>query len=96
MVQGWGPGVCRPSLGGKAVGIQNTGMVARWVLNKTPEQRSYIPGGSCCETVSLRLEPEPTVFQLRSYTGSQDLMKLWFLMSHCRKKSGRDKVIGKK
>ena len=57
-MQGWGPGVCRPSLGGKAVGIQNTGMVARWVLNKTPEQRSYIPGGSCCETVSLRLETE--------------------------------------
>ena len=36
------------------------------------------------------------VFKLRLHTWSRDLMKLGFLMSHCRKKSVRDKVIGKK
>ena len=41
-------------------------------------------------------QPKPTVFQLRSHTWFQDLMKLRFLMSHCRKNSVRDKVIGKK
>ena len=40
--------------------------------------------------------PKPTVFQLRSHTWFQDLMKLRFLMSHRRKNSVRDKVIGKK
>ena len=54
-------------------------------------------------TVQLRLRPEPTgrdlnprTFNLRSHTWSQDLMKLRFLMSHHRKNSVRDKVIGKK
>ena len=37
------------------------------------------------------------LFELRSHTTwSQDLMKLRSLMSHCRKNSVRDKVIGKK
>ena len=36
------------------------------------------------------------VFQLRSHVWFQDLMKLRFLMSHCRKKSVRAKVIVKK
>ena len=40
--------------------------------------------------------PKPTVFQLRSYTLSQELMKLRFLIFHCRKNSVRDKVTGKK
>ena len=40
--------------------------------------------------------PKPTVFQLRSDAWFQDLMKLRFLMSPCRKNSVRDKVIGKK
>ena len=35
------------------------------------------------------------VFQLRSHTWFRDLMKLRFL-SHCRKNSLRNKVIGKK
>ena len=35
------------------------------------------------------------VFQLRSHTWFRDLTKLRFL-SHCRKNSVRDKVIGKK
>ena len=43
-----------------------------------------------------RTRPKPTVFQLRSHTWSQDLMKLRFLMSHCGKNSVRDKAIGKK
>ena len=43
-----------------------------------------------------RTQPKPTVFQLRSHTWFQDLMKLRFLMSHRRKNSVRDKVIGKK
>ena len=46
--------------------------------------------------MQLRLGLEPTVFQLRSHTWSQDLMKLRFLKSHHRKNSVRDKVIGKK
>ena len=33
---------------------------------------------------------KPTLFQLRSQTWFQDLMKLWFLMSHCRRNSERD------
>ena len=43
-----------------------------------------------------RTWPKPIVFQLRPHTWFQDLMKLRFLMSHCRKNSVRDKVIGKK
>ena len=41
-------------------------------------------------------QPKPMVFPLRSQTGFQDLLKLRFLMSHCRKNSMRDKVIGEK
>ena len=53
------------------------------------------------ETTHLRLGPEPTwpkstVFQLRSHSWFWDPMELRFLMSHCRKNSVRDKVIGKK
>ena len=36
------------------------------------------------------------VLQLRSHTLFQNLMKLRLLMSHHRKKSVREKVIGKK
>ena len=36
------------------------------------------------------------VFQLRSHTWFQNLMKLRLLMSHHRKNSVREKVIGKK
>ena len=46
--------------------------------------------------VQLRLGLEHTVLQLSSHIWSHDLMKLRFLMSHCRKTSVRDKVIGKK
>ena len=38
---------------------------------------------------------KPMVFQLRSHTWFQDLTKLRFLMSHCRKNSVRDKVVDK-
>ena len=42
------------------------------------------------------LNPDkPMVFQLRSHTWFQDLTKLRFLMSCCRKNSVQDKVIGK-
>ena len=41
-------------------------------------------------------QPKPTVFQLRSQTCFQDLMKLRFLVSHCRKNSLKEKVIGKR
>ena len=34
-------------------------------------------------------QPKPVVFQLRSQTWFQDLMKLWFLISHCRKNSAQ-------
>ena len=43
-----------------------------------------------------RTWPKPTVFQVRSHTWFQDLMKLRFSTSHGRKNSVRDKVIGKK
>ena len=46
--------------------------------------------------LKLKLSPNPTVFQLRSQTWFQDLMKLRFLMSHLRKNSVREKVISKK
>ena len=44
----------------------------------------------------LRLRPDPTVFQLRSHAWSQNLIKLRFSMSHCRKNSVRDRVIDRK
>ena len=47
-------------------------------------------------TMYLRLELDLTVFQLRSHTWFQHSVKLRFLMSHCRKNSVRDKVIGNK
>ena len=52
------------------------------------------------ETVYHRLGLEPTCWDSNPAkthgTWFQDLMKLRFLMSHCRKKSVRDKVIGNK
>ena len=47
------------------------------------------------QTAGTQTQPKPTVFQLRSHTWFQDLMKLSFLMSHHRKNSVRDKVISK-
>ena len=41
-------------------------------------------------------QPKSMVFQLRSHTWFQDLMKLRFLTSHGRKNSVRDKMIHKK
>ena len=41
-------------------------------------------------------QPKSMVFQLRSQSWFQHLMKLRFLMSYCRKNSVRDKVITKK
>ena len=41
-------------------------------------------------------QPKPTVFQLRSHTWFQGLMKLRCLMSYHRKNPVRDKEIGKK
>ena len=46
-------------------------------------------------SAATRTQPKLTVFQLRSHTWFQDLMKLRFLMSHRRKNSVRDKVMGK-
>ena len=43
-----------------------------------------------------QFQSKPTLFQLRPQTWFQDLKKLLFLMSHCRKNSVRDKGIGKK
>ena len=66
----------------------------------------YFIAGINDETVHLRLGLEPMrpglehsqnpVFQLRSQTWFLDLMKLRFLMSHRRKNSVTDKVIGEK
>ena len=74
-----------------------------------PSTLSYlitVPSWLSAETMHLRLgleTPRPglkcsqnPVFQLRSHTWFQDLMKLRFLMSHHRKNSMKDKVIGKK
>ena len=52
--------------------------------------------GTRTHVAGIRTGPKPTVFQVRSHTWFQDLMKLRFLMSHCRKNSVRDKVMGKK
>ena len=48
------------------------------------------------EIVYLRLGLETMIFWRRSHTCSEDVMKLRFLMSHHRKNSVTDKVIGKK
>ena len=49
-----------------------------------------------CTHAGTQTQSKPTVFQLRSCIWFQDLMKLRFLMSHCRKNLVRHKVIGKK
>ena len=69
-----------------------------WDLN--PRGRYSYPAKSLTGTrthaAGTRTWPRPTVFLLRSHTWFQDLMKLRFLMSHHRKNSVRDKVMGKK
>ena len=65
----------------------------------SPAHRAPGPARIRCsggETAPLRLGLTPTVFSLKSHSWSQDLMKLRFLMSHHRKNSVRDKMIGKK
>ena len=52
--------------------------------------------GTWTHTSGTWTQPKPTVFQLRSHTWFQDLMKLRFLMCHHRKNSVKDKVTGKK
>ena len=52
--------------------------------------------GTRTDMAGTQTQPKPTVFQLRSHTWFHDLVKLRFLMSHCRKNSVRDKVISKK
>ena len=69
------------------------------IIGSSDKARFTSTGRGGSETVHLRLGLEPgqnPVFQLRSHTWLQVLMKLRFLMSHCRKNSVRDKVIGKK
>ena len=55
-----------------------------------------LSGWACMHTCWDSTQSKPTVFQLRSCIWFQDLMKLRFLMSHCRKNLVRHKVIGKK
>lgn len=49
---GWGL-----SLGGRPAEIWNLGTVARWVLSKAKEQRSYVPRGSCSRNQKKCGEP---------------------------------------
>ena len=69
-----------------------------WDLN--PRGRDLNPAkiriGTWTHEAGTWTWPKPTVFQLRSHTWFQNLMKLRFLMSHRRKNSVRDKVIDKK
>ena len=63
----------------------------RWDSNLAKTQL-----GTLTRVARAQTQPKPnSVFQLRSQTWFQDLMKLWFLMFHCRKNSVRDKVIDK-
>ena len=48
------------------------------------------------ETEQLRVGFEPTVFSSRPHTWSQDLRKVRFFTSHCRKNLVRDKAADKK
>ena len=57
--------------------------------------------GTCTHKAGTRAQPNPPwgwslVFQLRSHTWFQALMKFKFLLSHHRKNAVRDKVTGKK
>ena len=52
--------------------------------------------GTRTHEARTQTQPKLMVFQQRSHTLFQDLMELRFLMSHHRKNSVRDKVIGKK
>jgi len=59
-----------------------------WDLNPCARTRTHM--------ARTWAQPKSMVFQLRSHTWFQDLMKLRFLISHGRKNSVRDKVIYKK
>ena len=62
-----------------------------WDSNLSKTQLGILTPGAWAQT-----QPKlNSVFQLRSQTWFQDLMKLWFLMFHCRKNSVRDKGIDK-
>ena len=52
--------------------------------------------GTLTHVIKTETLPKPIVFQLRSHTWFQDLMKLRFLISHHWKNSVKDKMIGKK
>ena len=52
--------------------------------------------GNRTHKTRTRIHPNPTVFPPRSQTWFQDLINFKFLMSHHRKNSMRDNVIGKK
>ena len=52
--------------------------------------------GTLTQLIKTQTLPKPMVFQLRSHTWFQDLMKLRFLMSHHWKNSVKNKMIGKK
>ena len=68
--------------------------------DSNPRSRNSNPAktqtGTRTHVAGTQTQPTPAVFQLRSHTWFQDLMELRFLMSHHRKNSVRDKVIGKK
>ena len=59
----------------------------------SPAKAQY---GTQTHLAGTQTQPKPTVFQPRSHTKFEDLMKLRFFMSHRRKNSVREKVIGKK
>lgn len=46
--------------------------------------------------VTLQMELEPTIFQLKPYHLSQDLMRLRFLLTWCKRNSVSCKAKGKK
>ena len=52
--------------------------------------------GTWTHMAKTQTQSNSTVSKIRSHTWFQDLMKLKFLMSHHRKNSVSDKVIGKK
>ena len=70
--------------------LQTSWIVCTQDWNRLSQIRTWTHG------VGIWTQPKPLVFQLRSQTWLQDQMKLRFLISHHRKNSVRDKVIGKK
>ena len=79
----------------RKINVQGFGHPAYDILSQQPKWIHSHSHGTQTQP-EVRLGLELTVFELKSLTQCQDLLKLRFFMSHGRKNSMREKVIDKK